>query len=185
MWVVSRTHDQLAELSPDERSAPHPDRSVIIPAMAEYVHFTGKQIGMPTIWFDGNREYLRDGSQLLQALRLAEHPGHVFCLWFSEAKQAAPPGGEAFNAMWEERTGSDARLLTFDSPLDATQQDLLRTAWAAPPRAVGELSWGWSEQEAASLPDWLTWLRGMTKLLPRLPRVTAVNGRRTVFPPAA
>lgn len=184
MWVVSRTHAQLEELALDERPAAHPDRSIIVPAMAEYVRFSGKQIGMPTIWFDGQREYLRDGTQLLEALRLAGRRDQVFCLWLSESKVIAPPGGERFNATWEERTGSGARLLTFDSPLDPLQQNLLRAAWAAPPRKIGELYWGWDEQEAASLPDWLTWLRGMSKLLPRLPRVIAVNGRRAVFPPA-
>jgi hypothetical protein len=184
MWVIGRTPDQLAELPPDKRPAPHPDRSIVVPAMAEYVRFTGKQIGMPTVWFDGRREYLRDGAQLLQALRLAGYTDQVFCLWLSESKQAAPPGGEPFNATWEQRTGSGAQLLTFDSPLDVVQRDLLRAAWEVPPREVGKLSWGWSEQEAASLPDWLTWLRAVAKLLPRLPRVMAVNGRRAVFPPA-
>jgi hypothetical protein len=152
--------------------------------MAEYVRFTGKQIAMPTIWFDGQWEYLRDGAQLLQALRLAGCTDEVFCLWLSEASLAAPSGGELFSPVWEHRTGSNARLLTFDSPLDVTQQNLLRIAWGGPLREVGELSWGWGEQEAASLPDWLTWIRAVARLLPRLPRVVAVNGRRAVFPPS-
>jgi hypothetical protein len=182
MWVVRRTYDQLAELPLDERPSPHPDRSIVVPAMAEYIRFTGKQIAMPTIWFNGQQEYLRDGAQLLQALRLVGRADEVFCLWLSEVKLAAPRGGEPFSAVWEQRTGSDARLLTFNSPPDAAQQNLLRVAWGMPPRKVSELSWGWGEQEAASLPDWLTWMRAVAKLLPRLPLVVAVNGRRTVFP---
>jgi hypothetical protein len=183
MWVVRRTYDQLAELPPDERPASHPDRSIVVPAMAEYVRFTGKQIAMPTLLFDGRREYLRDGAQLLQALRLAGRTDEVFCLWLSEVKLAVPNGGERFSPIWEQRIGSDARLLTFGSPLDAAQQDLLSAGWGRPPWKVSKLSWGWGEQEAASLPDWLTWMRAVAKLLPRLPLVVAVNGRRVVFPP--
>jgi hypothetical protein len=183
MWVVRRIHDQLVGLPPDQGAAPHPDHSIVIPAMAEYIRFTGTQIGMPTIWLNGRQERLRDGVQLLQALQLAGHTANVFCLWLSKPSLAAPGGGEPFGPVWEQRTGSNARLLTFESPLDTAQQDQLRSAWGVPSREVGELSWGWSAQQAASLPDWLTWMRAVSKLLPPLPQVVAVNGRHAVFPP--
>lgn len=183
MWVVRRTLGELLELPSDERPAPHPDRSIIVPAMAEYIRFTSKQIAMPTVFFDRRRERLRDGAQLLQALRLAGRTEEVFCLWLSDSKLDVPSGGQPFTPLWEQRTGSNARLLTFSSSLDTAQQNLLHTAWERPPRKVGDSSWGWMEQEAASLPDWLSWLRALSKLLPDLPHVVAVNGRRAVFPP--
>lgn len=184
MWVVCRTLGELLELPPDERPAPHPDRSIIVPAMAEYIGFTGKQIAMPTIYFDRRCEYLRDGAQQLQALRLAGWAQEIFCLWLSDSKLDLPSGGQPFTPLWDQKTGSDARLLTFSSSLDTAQQNLLNSEWKRPPRKVGDSSWGWSEQEAALLPDWLTLLRALSKLLPHLPQVVAVNGRRAVFPPA-
>jgi hypothetical protein len=183
MWVVRRRHDEVAGLAPDERAGPRPDRTVVVPAMAEYIGFTGKQIGMPTIRFDGRREYLRDGVQLLEALRLAGRTDEVFCLWMVEPTTAAPSGCELFGPEWEDRTGSGARLVRFELPLDAAQVDLLSAGWGIPPRRVSEVSWGWGEAESASLPDWLTWMRGMAKLLSLVPPILAVNGRRPVFPP--
>jgi len=185
MWVVRRKHAEVAGLPPDEQPGPHPDRTIMAPAMAEYIGFTGKQIAMPTIRSDGRQEYLSDGAVLLEALRLAGRTGEVFCLWMGEPKEGVPIGGERFGLEWEERTGSRARLLRFESPPDAAQVDLLSAAWGVAPRRVSAVSWGWGELETASLPDWLTWMRRLAKLLSLLPPVLAVNGRRPVFPPAA
>lgn len=90
--MATHPYDQLAELPSDKCPVPHLDRSIVVPAMSEYARFTGKQIAMPTIWFDRHREYLRDGAQLLQALRLAGCADKVVCLWLSESKLAMPSG---------------------------------------------------------------------------------------------
>ncbi|GGY05046.1 hypothetical protein [Paludibacterium paludis] len=179
MHVVCRTFEQLDALAPDERPAPRPDRSVIVPAMAEYIRFTGKQIGMPTLRFDGRREWLSDGAQLILALRLAGRAAPVYCL-----RHGAPPDeGEPFGPDWAQRTGSDARLITFAAPPDDAQREVLHGAWPVPPQPVSELSWGWNETDASTLPDWLAWLRSVAAQRPGLPPVAAVNGRRAVFPP--
>src|SRR4051794_3488692 len=109
MWGVRRMHAELAGLPSDPRLAPHPDRTIVVPAMAEYIRFAGRQIGMPTIASHGGRETLRDGTRLLEALRLAGRGDEIYCLWLGEPNSGAPAGGERFSPMWEERTGSGAR----------------------------------------------------------------------------
>src|SRR4051812_33089644 len=120
IWIVHRTLESLERLPPDTRPAPQPDRSIVVEPMAEFMQFTGVAVGMPTIRFDGAREWLADGSRLLQSLRLSGHEKDVACIWRAEGREA-PVGGEPFTAKRAEATGSRARVIAFERQLEPAQ----------------------------------------------------------------
>jgi len=177
-WIVRRNLDTLEHLPHTRRPGALPDTSIVVEAMAEFIRFTGAVPAMPTIWFDGSREWLADGARLLQSLRAASYNRDVTCIWRTDGN-TRPEGSEPFTAERAEQIGSRARLITFQQPLHAAAEILVAQRWGKSGNRVGEMSYGWSELTADQLPDWLTWVTDLERLLPQLPPVKALNGRRS------
>src|SRR5262245_5534862 len=177
LWIVQRPLEELMQLPPDRQPAPAPDRSIVVDAMAEFIRTTGSVPGMPTIRFTQGRECLSDGSALLAALFRAGYRADVACIWRSEGRHS-PPNGEPFTAQAAEAIGSPARILVFEHPLTSSQEDVLMKRWTPPPKRIGSASFSWAPDSARELSDWLTWMRELEELLPQLPPLEAINGRR-------
>lgn len=148
--------------------------------MAQYIRFAQAVPAMPTLWSDGRREQLVDGVRLLQSLRQAGYARAVACIWRAQAREE-PAGGVPFSAEVAERLGSQARLITFELGLETSHVDLLDRTWAVPGTRIGAAAYGWTAPDAASLPDWRTWVETLHGLHAQLPRLQAINGRQPPF----
>lgn len=179
-WIVHRTLENLELMPLDRGPAPGPDHSIVVEAMAGFIQFAGAVPAMPTIWFDGTTEWLSDGSRLLRSLRLVGYGGDIPCIWRTHGREV-PAEGTPFTAECAERTGSRARLIEFEHALDPAHEKILMRKWRVPGSRIGMNSYGWTEQTADALPDWLTWERELESLLVELPPLKAINGRRPPF----
>jgi hypothetical protein len=178
IFIVSRSLGDLEGLLDDPTQQMRQDRSIVPAAMANYIQIARALPAMPTIRAAAGGEYLTDGRNFLRALRLAHWTSDVPCVWRGDHP---PPGAVPFDATLAAGFGSDLRAIAFAVPPDPKQMHELETAWANPPRQFDATTYGWTEEDARVLPDWLTWMQQLEKLSPILPPIVAINGRYAPF----
>jgi hypothetical protein len=181
LGIVSRTLEYLEAL-PNDDTRLGPDASIVVWAMAEFIAWSSAVPGMPTLLGTPAGERLRDGANLLQAIRGARIGQPVQCILRVE-NEAMPSDAIPFSAEAAGQFGTDRRAISFERALDSGEEALLQGLFTIPPSRISPRTYGWDPEGSAdpALEDWPSWYERLERQHQELPAISAVNGRRPAW----
>ena len=174
--IVRRSLSALASLTKAPSSI-GPDRSVHVPAMAEYIRMTGTQIALPTLVALSDGETLVDGSRLVAALQQADWRAPVQCL-LRRVVAHGDADAAPFTPKRAAAAGTDAVLVTLDHPLPKGDEERWLAHWAQRPTEIDHRHFGWPSVVAAfGQDDWIGFVHRLEADHDEHVPIVALNGR--------